>query len=210
MIAMTVAMLLAWAQGPTPPVDPVFETTATSCAVDAERLRAIVAFFELRSDQTIAEYQPDFVLTDCIADSTAGRGRLIAVVDGGDRIEQVSRRIVTQKAMKRDAARYGSVKLLALKPGKAVPAEHAGSVDRILMFGAAPDLLANSKRGAGLLRALAELSEPAGLLGIVDVPDAGGVDIAKFSAMARQAGWEPAGQTVTGPKGLLLLKFRKS
>ena len=210
MIVMTMAMLLAWGQESSPRLGTPFETTAPSCAADGERLRSIVGFFELRADQTIAEYQPDFVLTDCIADTVAGHGRLVAVVDGGDGVVQVSRRIVTQKAMKRDAARYGNVPLLALKPGKAVPAERAGSVDRILMFGAAPELVRNSKRGAGLLRALRELAGPDGQLGIVDAPDADGVDIAKLASIAREAGWEPAGQTITGPAGLLLLKYRKS
>lgn len=204
------AMLLAAAQGAPAPADPAFAAAASSCGVDTERFRAIAGFFELAEGQTIAEYQPDFVLTGCLADAVRGRGKFVAVVEGGDRIVQVVRRVAVQKALKRGAARYSDVPLVVLKPGKALPAQLAGSVDRMLISGSASDLIADPKRGSGLLRGLGALAGPSGLLGIVDVPDKGGIDVAKLSAIARTAGWEPAGQADTGPAGLLLLKFRKA
>ncbi|HLL30073.1 MAG TPA: hypothetical protein VK403_03655 [Allosphingosinicella sp.] len=207
---MMVGLLLALAQGPALSADPPFERAASSCGGGSERLSALASFFELRPDQTVAEYQPDFVLTPCIADAVRDRGRLIAVVEGGDRVVQVVRRVAVQKTLKRGGTRYGKVAVLTLKPGKAVPAEHAGSADRVLISGGAGDLLGDRKRATGLLRALGELTAPAGLLGIIDVPDAGGVDVGKLSSIAREAGWSPAGQTSTGRAGLLLLKFRKN
>jgi hypothetical protein len=202
------ALLLALAQGPVPPAAP--SQAASSCGADVEQWRALATFFELESGQTVAEYQPDFVVTPCIADSVRGRGRLIAVVDGGDRVVQVVLRVAVQKKLKREGARYGMVPVIALKPGKAVPPEHSGRVDRVLISGGAGALLEDRKRGAGLLRPLGELTAPTGLLGIIDVPDSGGVDVEKLSSLAREAGWRPAGQTSTGRAGLLLLKFRKN
>jgi hypothetical protein len=209
MDAMILGLLLVLAQGAAPSADRSFESAASSCGADAGQLQAVAAFFELRPDQTVAEYQPDFVLTPCIAEAVRGRGRLIAVVDGGDRVVQVVRRVAVQKAIKRDGARYGTVPVVAIKPGKPAPAEHVGKADRVLISGGGEELLADRKRGAGMLRALGELTAPAGLLCIVSVPDRGGVDVEKLTALAREAGWAAAGRTSTGSAGLLLLKFRK-
>jgi hypothetical protein len=210
MYPMIIAMALAAAQGPGAQADPAFAKAEPACPAEAGELEAIAAFFELGAGQTIAEYQPAFILTGCLAEAVRGRGRLLAVVEGGDRIVQVSRRITVQKFLKRDPARFSAVALVAIKPGKAVPAEHEGKVDRVVIAGAAADLVADPKRGAGLLRALNQLAGPGALLGIVDVPDKGGVDVARLSAIAREAGWEPAGQTSTSAAGLLLLRFRKA
>src|SRR3954454_19760887 len=108
-------------QGATPPVDPSFDKAAISCKADSDRLRAIAGFFELAPDQTVGEFQPLFALTDCLADAIHDRGRFVAIVDGGDRVEQVVWRVQVQKEMKRDAARYASAPLIAVKPGKPVP-----------------------------------------------------------------------------------------
>lgn len=210
MNAITLAVLLALAQSPASTADPSVETAASSCGVEAGQWRALARFFELESGQTVAEFQPDFVITPCLAEAVRERGKLLAVVDGGDRVVQVVRRVAVQKAVKRDAARYGKVAVVALRPGKAVPAEHSGRVDRVLIAGGASELLADRKRATALLRALGEMTAPAGLLGIIDVPDRGGVDVGKLASVAREAGWSPAGQTSTGPAGLLLLKFRKN
>lgn len=210
MYSMMMAMLLAVAQGAAAQGDAAFEAAAASCGADADRLRGIAGFFELSPEQAIAEYQPDFVVTGCLADAVRGRGRFVAIVEGGDRIVQVSRRLVVQKRLKRDPGRYSGVPLVMLKPGKAAPPEHSGRLDRVLISGSAGDLLADPKRGGALLRGLGEMTRAGGLLGIVDVPDKGGVDSAKLSALARAAGWEPAGQTSDAAAGLLLLKFRKA
>jgi hypothetical protein len=209
MIAMMAAVLLVLGQTATPAADSAFEKAVTSCGVDGERMRAIVREFELTADQAIAEFQPSFVLSDCIADAVRGRGRFVAVVDAGNRVEQAVGRAMVQKRIKRDVARYGDVALIQIKPGKALPAEQQGNVDRVLIVGTASDLLADRKRGLGLLRGLSEMAKTGGLFGVVDVPDKRGVDVENFVLLAREAGWEAAGQTSTGPDGLLLLKFRK-
>ncbi|HEX8379564.1 MAG TPA: hypothetical protein VF619_03320 [Allosphingosinicella sp.] len=208
MNSMMLAMLLAAAQAGTAEGDPAFRNAAAACGAKVEGVEAIAAFLELRPNQTIAEYQPDFVLTGCLAEAVRGRGRFLAVVEGGDRIVQVVRRAETQNAMKRAPALYSGAGLVAIKPGKPAPAEHSGKADRILITGSAKEMVADPKRGAGLLRTLLEMTAPSGLLGIVDVPGKGGVDEAKLAAIAAAAGWQPAGRTVTGG-GLMLLKFRR-
>lgn len=210
MYFMAMALLLAAGQGSAGQADPGLDAAASTCGVHVERFRAIAGFFELAPGQAIAEYQPNFVVTGCFADAVRGRGKFVAIVEAGNRIVQVARRLAVQKALKRDPVRYSGVPLVVLKPGKEVPAEHKARLDRILISGSAPDLLADPKRGAALLRGLADMTGPSGLLGIVDVPDKGGLDSSKFSAMARTAGWEPAGQTITDESGLLLLKYRKA
>ena len=142
------------------------------------------------------------------AEAVRGRGRFVAVVEGGHRIVQAVRRAETQKAMKRAPALYSGATLIAIKPGKPAPAEHSGKADRILITGSATDLVVDPKRGAALLRTLREMTAPSGLLGIVDVPSERERDAAELSAIAAAAGWQPAGRTVTA-SGLLLLKFRK-
>jgi hypothetical protein len=206
MYSVAIAAFLSLVQGPAAAEDPAFAKAAPACGAKAERVRAVAGFFELGAGQTIAEYQPDFVLTPCLAEAVRGRGRFIAVVEGGDRVEQVVRRVAVQKAMKREPGRYPGAPLVAIKAGKAVPAEHSGKVDRVLIAGSAADLLARPKRGIALLQALRELTGPAGLLGIVDVPDKGGIDVVKFTEIAKAAGWQPAGENSTAAG--LLLKFR--
>lgn len=210
MIFPVLTMALAAQAVALPPPDAGFEQAATTCGAEGARLRAVAGFFGLAADQAIAEYQPNFVLTGCLADAVRGHGRLLVVVEGGDRIAQVVLRTAVLKALKRDAARYQDVATIVVKPGQAVPAERAASLDRIVITGEAPGLLADPKHGAAILRALRELSKPTGLLGIVDVPDRGGVDVGKLTSLAREAGWEPAGETGTPAPGLLLLKFRRS
>ena len=208
MMLLTSAMLMALAPPQSQNVDPAFEQYAASCGTDAERFRAIARFFDLRGDQTIAEYQASFTVTGCVADAVRERGHFIAAVDGGDRIAYVARRLAVQKLLKRDAARFRDAALVEVKPGKAPLAERINSIDRLLIVGQASDMLLDRKRASGLLRALGEMTKAGGLLGVVDVPD-GGVDVAVFTAVAREAGWEAVGETTTGPDGLLLLKFRR-
>lgn len=208
MISVIWALLLASAPaGAAGEGDAAFANAAPACGAKAEGVRAIAGFFELAPDQTIAEYQPDFTLTGCLAEAVRGRGRFLALVEAGNSIVQVSRRLTVQKWMKRAGERYSGVPLIAIKARKPAPAEHAGSADRILILGSAADLVADGDRGEAMLRLLRDLTRTTGLLGIVDVPDKGGVDVAKLEEAARAAGWTPAGRSTTAD-GLLLLKFR--
>jgi hypothetical protein len=209
MNAMIMAMVLAWGQGAPAPAEPFFDRALSPCGGHAERTPAVASFFELSPGQIIVEFQPDFALTACLADALRGRGGLLVAVDGGDGVEQVVRRVQVQKAMKRDAARYAAAALVALKPGKAVPAEHALRADRVLLAGGAADLMRDPKRAVGLLRALGGLARPNGLLGIVDVPGADPARVERLIALVGEGGWRLVARTSTGSDGVLLLKFRK-
>lgn len=161
------------------------------------------------ADQTIAEFQASFAVTGCIADAVRGRGRLIAAVDGGDRVVQAVWRSTIQKTLKRDSARYADVALVEVRPGKAPPADRIASIDRVLLVGVASEILSDRKRASGLLRALGEMTKTGGFLGVVDLCGARSVDVKALVAVAGEAGWEPADEMTTDTDGLLLLKFRK-
>jgi len=206
---MAMALLLAAADGTGQTIAPDFASAASTCHADGERLRAVASFFELAPDQRVAEFEPGFALTPCLADALRGRGKLLLAVDGGDRVAQVVRRVAVQKTLKKDPARYADVPLLLLKPGKPVPPEQAASLDRVVIAGGGDALLDDPGRARGLLRSLADLAKPAALLGIVDVPETDRARVEKLAALLREAGWEPAGEMKTDAAGLLLLKYRK-
>lgn len=205
MLATIVAVLSGLSPaGQTPPA---IETVVASCNVNQERMRAAIHFFDLQANYSIAEFSPNFVITDCLADIVSTAGAFTVLVDGGNRIPQVAERITIQKKMKLDPSRYGNATLVELDPKKAPSGSAVGTLDRILIVDEASDMLRNAKRASGMLRAMAVLAKSAGILGVVGLPDDPSID--DLLTAARSAGWELMDRKNTSSDGLLLLKFRR-